>query len=65
MNKQEFSEFVKNTRLHTGHTKIVFAHLIGCSRTTLWRWESGITMPRKDAVEYWLLTIQSVVPDGL
>jgi len=60
MDKKEFSQIVKKERLKSGFTKTGFAKLINCSRVTLWRWENGITMPRKDALPYWLKLISSV-----
>jgi len=60
MNKQEFINFVKNARSSSGLTYYEFAEKLGICWTTGWRWENGHTMPKPDAIEYWIKRINDL-----
>jgi len=58
MNYKQFSSLVSATRKNLGASQEQFAKKIGCSWLTIWRWEKQRSMPRADALEYWIEKIK-------
>jgi transcriptional regulator with XRE-family HTH domain len=54
MEQVEFSEKVRAARIKRNISQFEFAKEIGCTWMTVWRWEHEKSMPRHDAINYWL-----------
>ena len=61
MNRKQFSTLVKRKREKLGMSQEDFAHILGVSWLTVWRWENDRAMPRHDAVEYWIKKVEEVL----
>lgn len=58
MNKEEYAEFVKNSRIDMNMTKSSFAHALDITWMTLWRWENKRSMPAANIVDMWVNKIK-------
>lgn len=61
MDKHEFAEFVIDSRDKAELTLKEFAAELGVDWVTVWRWENKRSMPKPDAIEFWIEKILYVV----
>lgn len=54
MTKKQFSNIVKKRRAIYGMSQEQFAKKMNVHWMTILRWENAKTMPKKDALKYWL-----------
>lgn len=55
MKKKNFAELIRKKRGEM--TQHEYAKTIGVSWITIWRWENGVSIPKPDAIEYWIQKI--------
>lgn len=60
MNKKQFSDFISKKRDKTGLTQFDFGTELGVSWVTIWRWENEDSMPKPDAIDYWIEKVNAL-----
>ena len=60
MDKEEFSAFVRKARAKADMTQWEFGEAIGVSWITIYRWEQELSMPKPDAIDFWIREVKKV-----